>query len=77
MADAYPSLPRLTVESDSADFAALRAAAPRLKRGILAQGVEYIVTDFLAILGNLTGDMLSKGLHAKLAAVRLKPRSRD
>lgn len=71
-ADAYPSLPRTTVDDGEADLAALRAAAPRLKRETVKQAIEYIVTDFLAILGNLTAETLSKGLHAKLAAVRAK-----
>lgn len=74
VSDAFPSVPRLTVDADAANLAALRTAAPRLKRETLAQAVEYVLTDFLAILGNLTAEMFSKSLLAKLSGLRLKRR---
>ena len=69
--DAYPSLPRARIEAGRADFAALRAAAPGLKRGALTQAIEFTLTDFLAILGNLTAELLSEGLQSRLDAVSL------
>ena len=71
-ADAYPSLPRATSEAGVASFASLRTAAPRLERTILRQAIVFLLTDFRAILANLTIETLSKGLQSKLAAVRLK-----
>jgi hypothetical protein len=72
-ADARQGLPlhRLVIVSGAADFAALRAAAPGLKRPDLLRLIAFIVTDFLAILGSLTGHMLNDDLHAKLSTVRL------
>ena len=71
-AEAHPSLPQVTVQPGAADFSALRAAAPRLTREMLLEAVEFVVADFLAILGNLTADILNKKLHSKLAGLRLK-----
>ncbi len=76
-ADEYPGLPRVTIETDAADFSALRAAAPRLKRDELARAIEFLLTDFMAILGNLTAEIMTSSLQQKLSSVRLRRRGGD
>lgn len=73
--DAHRWLPPIPVSGASADLAAFRSAAPGLKRENVLQAARFLLTDFLAILGNLTAEVLTRGLHKELAQVRLnKPR---
>jgi len=71
-ADAFQWLPRTVVTAGAADFSAFRAAAPRLQRQNVLRAVHFVLTDFLAILGNLTAEVLTPELHKQLDSVRLK-----
>lgn len=73
--DLHRWLPPIAVAGASADFSAFRAAAPGLKRESVLHVSAFLLSDFLAILGNLTAEVLTRGLHHELSQVRLnKPR---
>ncbi len=45
----------------------LRQGAPALPAAELAAGLRFLLLEFLGVLGNLTGEILTPALHAELA----------
>lgn len=48
---------------------ALRESAPSVPREQLLQGIRFVLVEMLTVIGNLTADILSPGLHAALSRV--------
>ena len=68
----YKWLPNIVVSGGAADFSVLREAAPRLNRRNVLRAVHFILTDFQAILGNLTAETITPALNRQLANARFK-----
>lgn len=71
--DAYPHLAPLKVEPRGADFGALREAAPRVDVALLEESLVFLAVELLRVLGVLTGEILTPGLHAELRKVQVRP----
>lgn len=70
--DHFPWLPALPVVHSSIDTSVLRAHCGRAKLGEILKASRFIVTEFLAINGNLTGEALTPAMHRGLAKARWK-----
>jgi hypothetical protein len=65
-AERYPILSALKVESAGLRCEALLEAAGGLRHEDLAEGLRYVLVEFLTVLGNLTAEILTPVLHAEL-----------
>ncbi|WP_437941968.1 hypothetical protein [Sorangium sp. So ce341] len=65
----YPILSPLEVDSAGLDCAELQALAGGLARDQLAEGLRFILVEFLTVLGNLTAEILTPALHGELSKV--------
>jgi hypothetical protein len=65
----YPMLSALTADADGLHCQALKERAAELPRDQLADGICLLLTEFLSVLGNLTAEILTPGLHSELAKV--------
>lgn len=63
----YPMLSSLRVESTGLCCEELHDRAGGLRRDQLAEGIRFIMIEFLAVLGNLTAEILTPALHAELS----------
>lgn len=66
----------LKVEANGIDFRQLR------ERGVfdaddLAEGIRFVLVEFLAVIGNLTGEILTPALHLELSKVALNNSAKD
>jgi hypothetical protein len=48
---------------------ALRDSVPSIPREQLLQGIRFVLVEALTVIGSLTADILSPGLHAALSRV--------
>ena len=71
-AERFPPFESLTVGANGMDFEELREQATVLDGDDLAEGIRFVITEFLAVIGNLTGEILTPSLHAELSKVTLK-----
>jgi hypothetical protein len=71
-AEQFALLSTLAVEVAGLRCQQLRERAAGLHREELAAGLRYVLVEFLAVLGNLTADILTPALHAELS--RVSPR---
>lgn len=69
-AEAFPAFASLRVDKNgriqSRDLRKNVESVPRQK---LVEGMRFVLVEFLAVLGNLTGGILTPELHAELLAV--------
>jgi hypothetical protein len=65
----YPVLSSLKVESAGICCVELQERAGGLPRDQLAEGLRFILVEFLTVLGNLTAEILTPALHAELSKV--------
>jgi len=65
----FPMFSQVTVDPAGVRFAALEAAAASTDRDALAAGFSDLLADLLAVLGNLTAEILTPELHEELARV--------
>ena len=70
-------LPPLPIADDSIDASALRAHSTVGNPSAIYKVVRFIVTEFVSINGNLTGETLSKTMHRTLAGVRWRKPSSE
>jgi hypothetical protein len=66
-AERYPALSSLGVDSSGLRSEALRQRAQSLRGDQLADGVRFVLVEFLVVLGNLTAEILTPALHAELS----------
>jgi hypothetical protein len=69
----FSHLAALKVESSGVHFAELRQAASTLDGALLDGSLAFLVTELLRVLGTLTGEILTPGLHAELRKVQGQP----
>ncbi|WP_129575938.1 MULTISPECIES: hypothetical protein [Sorangium] len=65
----YPVLSSLEVNSAGLYCVELQVLAGGLPRDELAEGLRFILVEFLTVLGNLTAEILTPALHAELSKV--------
>jgi len=68
-AERYPMLASLKLEEGGIHCQDLHQRAGSLERDQLAEGVRFVLVEFLTVLGNLTAEILTPALHAALAKV--------
>jgi hypothetical protein len=71
-AERHPLLSPLEVDSKGLRSDKLRQRAGDLRPDDLADGIRFILVEFLTVLGNLTAEVLTPALHAELAKVAAK-----
>ena len=65
----FPLLALLEIQATGIKCEELVASAGRLDRDQLAEGIQFVMTQFLTILGNLTSEILTPALHGELSKV--------
>jgi hypothetical protein len=69
-AEQFPVLTGLKVEPTGLRCDVLRERQISLASDELAQGIRFVLTQFLTVLGNLTADVLTPALHVELSNFR-------
>lgn len=70
-AERFPLFSAIKVEPTGLRWDELRERAAELDNGELAEGIQFVLVEFLIILGNLTSDILTPALHLELSKVAL------
>ncbi|WP_437908775.1 hypothetical protein WME95_13330 [Sorangium sp. So ce327] len=65
----YTMFSSLRVESTGLCCETLHERAGGLRRDQLAEGIRFIMIEFLVVLGNLTAEILTPALHAELSNI--------
>jgi hypothetical protein len=68
-AERYPILSSLKLDAVGLRSGDLHHRASSLDGDQLAQGVRFVLAEFLTVLGNLTAEILTPALHAELSKV--------
>lgn len=68
-AERYSPLSAVEVDAAGIRCPALHERAASLDRVQLAEGVRFVLVEFLTVLGNLTADILTPALHSELSKV--------
>jgi hypothetical protein len=72
----HPEVLDLEVQDRGISFKHFRKRRIRMKPEALLAVTRLVLTEFLAIIGSITSDVLSPSLHVALAQVSLKKRGR-
>jgi len=65
----FPLLSQLEIEPKGLRCDSLRADAPALDPSRLVAAVEFVIAEFLTVLGSLVAEILTPALHAELAEI--------
>jgi hypothetical protein len=65
----FPAIAAVTLGGNGPEFGALRDAEPVIPPEQLRQAIQFVLLEFLTVLGNLTADVLTPGLHEELSSV--------
>lgn len=65
----FPHLAMLRVETSGVHFGELRPTVDALDVALLEESLVFVVVELLRVLGTLTGEILTPGLHAELLKV--------
>ena len=68
-AEKFPQLSSLEMDAAGLKSDKLRERAGSFNREQLAEGIRFILVEFLTVLGNLTAEVLTPALHSELAKV--------
>ena len=71
-AEKYPHLSALKIETSGVRFGELRQKAPNLEVKFLEESLVFLMLELLRVLGVLTGEILTPGLHAELRKVQVQ-----
>jgi len=66
----FPHLAALKVEESGLHFEELRMSVSALDVARLEESLEFLTVELLRVLGTLTGEILTPGLHEELSKVR-------
>jgi hypothetical protein len=69
VAEQFPTFSGLKVEATGLQCKELHERTGALRRDHLAEGIRFVLVEFLTVLGNLTADILTRARHAELAKV--------
>ncbi len=65
----FPLLSTIKVEATGVRYDDLRERVGGLNSSELAEGMRFVLVEFLMILGNLTSDILTPALHSELVGL--------
>lgn len=68
----YPALAALKVDEGGIHFDAFREAASAEPLGDITEGAQFVLVEFLTVLGHLTDEILTPALHEELSKVVLE-----
>ncbi|HEX2881724.1 MAG TPA: hypothetical protein VHO25_19500 [Polyangiaceae bacterium] len=68
-AERFPAFSALTVDGSGLQCKDLRERAAGSTHDQVADGMRFVLVEFLTILGNLTANVLTPALHAELSKV--------
>jgi hypothetical protein len=71
-AEQFPPFQSLKVEQTGIDFEEFRAENANFNGRELSEGIRFVITEFIVVIGNLTAEILTPVLHAELSKVTLK-----
>src|SRR5687767_6569125 len=71
-AERYPELSSIEIDAGGIRCQELHKRAASLDHMQLAEGLRFVLVEFLAVLGNLTAEILTPALHSELAKVALE-----
>lgn len=66
-AEQYPFLSALKVEANGLRCQELQVRAESVEHDQLAEGIRFVLVEFLTVLGNLTAEILTPALHSELS----------
>jgi hypothetical protein len=69
----FPHLAALQIETSGVRCGELRQAAQALDASLLEESLAFLVVELLRVLGTLTGEILTPGLHEELRKVQVDP----
>jgi hypothetical protein len=69
----FPHLAALKTETSGVHCGELRQAASSLDMALLDESLAFLLGELLRVLGTLTGEVLTPGLHAELRKVQALP----
>jgi hypothetical protein len=63
----------IKVDTEAIEFRALREQPGVFDdRDALAEGIRFVIAEFISVIGSLTGDLLTPGLYEVLSKITLK-----
>jgi len=65
----FPFLSSLQIESTGLRCQELQAAAQNPGLESLTEGLQFVLVEFLVVLGNLTAEILTPALHSELSKI--------
>jgi hypothetical protein len=68
-AERFPFLSSLQIEPTGLRCQELQAAASTLSLEPLTEGLQFVLVEFLVVLGNLTAEILTPALHTELSKI--------
>ena len=71
-AERFSPFESLKVEPTGIDFAELHEQENVFDDGDLAEGIRFVIVEFLVVIGNLTGEVLTPALHSELSKITPK-----
>ena len=71
-AERFSPFESLKVEPNGIDWRELRERQEALDEGDLAEGIQFVIVEFLVVVGNLTGEILTPALHSELSKITPK-----
>jgi hypothetical protein len=71
-AEGFPFLSALKIEATGLRCPELRQSAGSSHHDQLAEGLQFLLVEFLTVLGNLTAEVLTPALHSELSKVALE-----
>lgn len=72
----FPEFQSLRVVVTGIDFAGLREPAEDMTVSQLAEGIHFVLVEFLSLTGYITAEVLTPALHSELSKVKLKKSTR-
>jgi hypothetical protein len=69
-AERFPVLASLKIEATGIQSHGLHERAESMHHDELAQGIRFVLVEFLTVIGTLTAEILTPALHAELSKAR-------
>ena len=73
-AERYSLLREVKIENDKLQFAMLHPSYKSYSNSEIREAFHYLITEFLFIIGNLTGEQLTPIMHDELKLIKKKKR---
>ena len=71
-AEKYSALGSLKLDASGINFAEFRHQAGTFNDRELREAIQFVLVEFLTVVGNLTAEILTPALHSELSSVTVK-----